>query len=148
MSVTEPLLMAPRRIGVCRGIVGIKPQCFVEKLQRLVTISGRIRYRVRQSAEIEVVGVELVGPLASSAFDLSAADRRLDCADNALRHPILQVEDVFQGALELTGPDMCPGLSFDELAGDTEPVRGLPNATLQHVVNAEFSGDLPDVDRL
>src|SRR5262249_52866994 len=55
-SVAEPLLMAPCRIGVCRGIVGIKPQCFVEKLQRLVAISGRIRYRVWQSAQIEVVG--------------------------------------------------------------------------------------------
>src|SRR5262249_51060228 len=29
-----------------------------------------------------------------------------------------------------------------------EPVRGLPDAALQHVVNAELSGDLPDVDSL
>ena len=74
--------------------------------------------------------------------------RRLNRADNALGEPVLEVEDVVGRALELVGPDMRGGAALDKLPGDAQPVCGLANAAFQHVADAEFRGDLADVDRL
>jgi hypothetical protein len=61
---------------------------------------------VRQSPEVEIVGVEPLGTLAACPFDFGALYRGLDRSDNALGEPILQVKDVFDRALEFVGPDM------------------------------------------
>jgi len=38
----------------------------------------------------------------------------------------------------------CSGL--DQLTGDADPVTGLANAALEHIVHAEFAADLFDID--
>ena len=105
-AAEEALLVAPGRVGMRGGVVRVEPQRLVEEAQRLVGVGRRVGVGVRQRPEIEIVGVEPVGPLAARPLDLGAPQRRLDRADDALGQPVLQVEDVFDRALELVGPDM------------------------------------------
>ena len=51
---------------------------------------------VRESAQIQIIGVETIGPLASRALDLGLAKRRLDDTSGANRDLVLELENVLQ----------------------------------------------------
>src|SRR5690606_4435075 len=76
---------------------------------------------VGQSAEVEVIGADVVGRLHPRLLDLLEPDAWLDRADHALGHLVLQVEDVTHIALEPIGPDMVPADCVHQLSHDTDP---------------------------
>ena len=114
--------------------------------QRLVDGLPGPRCRLRHAAQIVVVGVEALGRLALGALDLRLLELWRDRADDALGHPVLQLEDVLERAVEAVGPEMGAGRRIDELAGDAHAVRGLAHAAFEHVAHAELAADLPHVD--
>ena len=105
-AAKEPLFMGPRCIGMGDSVFRIEPQRLAKQAQRLVSGRGRVRISVWQRLQVEIVGIEPVGPLAARSLDLGAPYRWLDRTDNALGEPVLQVEDVFDCAVEFVGPDM------------------------------------------
>ena len=77
----------------------------------------------RHAAQEVVVGVEALGRLALGALDLGLLEPRRDRADHARGHPVLQVEDVGELAVEPVGPQMRAGRRVDQLAGDAHAAR-------------------------
>ena len=73
----------------------------------LVCLAWHVYAKVRNRAQIEIVGVETVGPLALGGLDLGVLQIRLDCADDAQRDLVLQFEDVIERAIVALGPKMC-----------------------------------------
>ena len=72
------------------------------------------------------------GRLLPRPLDLGPPERRFEGADDAFGQPVLQVENVFEGALEFFGPDVRPRRRIDELAGDAHALaalRTLPSST-------------------
>ena len=99
------LLAAPGGGGVGRQKAGIERERPLEARERAVAVAGRVRERVGERLEVEVVGIEAFGPLAACPVDLGAADRGLDQSDDGLGQTVLQVEDICVGAVEAAGPE-------------------------------------------
>ena len=78
---------------------------------------------MRQSPQVEVVGVEAFGPLALRAFDLGATEIGLEDADDVLRELVLKIEHVFDGAVVATAEDVRSCLGFDQLPGNAQTLR-------------------------
>jgi hypothetical protein len=70
---------------------------------------------VGQSAQHEVVGVEIFWPLALDAFDLGRAQTWLDCTDRAQGDLVLQCENVVERTVVVLGPDIRAAYALDEL---------------------------------
>ena len=110
---------------------------------------GLIRVGMRQRPEVEIVGVEPVGPLAPRSLDLRPTAR-----EGSMAPTMLSVSRSCRSKMSSTAPSnlsaqtcvaCCP---LDQLPGDAQPVCGPPHAALQHIADAEFLGDLADVHRL
>ena len=130
------------------GIVGIELQRLFEEAHADRGVFRHDRREMRQCAQIEVIGVEAFGPLALRALDLGATKIRLDDSDDARGDLVLQIEHVFERAVELVGPKMRAGLGLDQLGRDAQPAARLAHAALQHIAHAKLAPDLPDIDRL
>ena len=88
--------------------------------------------RERRRAQHKVVGVEIIGPFALDALNFGLTQARLDRGNHTRRQFVLQREDVVERSVVTIGPDVAPGLRFDELAGDAHAVRllrTLPSST-------------------
>ena len=86
---------------------------------------SRRRNPVREGAQVEVVGGQIMGRSGGRAADLGGLQRRFDDADNAYRHLVLKLEHVFERAVEPVGPKMRAGEGIDQLRGDAHPVPAL-----------------------
>jgi hypothetical protein len=121
---------------------------FAEQGQRFVRILGHRREGIGQGAQIEVIGIEAVGPLAPRAFDLGVTERRLDHPRNADGDVILQFEHIFELTVEAVGPEMRPAQRVDQLRRDAHPVSALSHRAFEHVADAELAADLLHIDGL
>ena len=108
-----PLLMAPGDHCVRGGKIGLQLDRLAEQRQRLVRILRHRSDSVGQSAQIEVIGIEAVGPLASRAVDLALPERRLDDTGDIDGDLVLKLENVFERAVEAVGPEMRAGCRVD-----------------------------------
>jgi len=81
--------MAPGDEPMNDGVVRLQAERLLQHGKRLVSISGHRGCGERQRAEIEIVGIEVVGPLAPGALDFGSPQGRLDGADHAHRHLVL-----------------------------------------------------------
>ena len=61
---------------------------------------------------------------------------------------VLQVEDVFQQAVEAVGPQMRPGFRLDQSRADAHPTAALPDRAFEHIAHAQFPADAVHIDRL
>src|SRR6266849_3114034 len=73
---------------------------------------------------------------------------RLDDAGDARRHLVLEVEDIFERAVEAVGPEMRAGFSFDQLHADAHPPTALPDRAFENVADTQLATDALYVDRL
>ncbi|MGY4282461.1 hypothetical protein ACVWXO_001681 [Bradyrhizobium sp. LM2.7] len=78
---------------------------------------------------------------------LRRMDLRLDRRGDRIGDLVLHGEDVDELAVVTFGPEMAAGGGVVELRGDAHAVVRLAHAALDDVADAEFLGDLPDVDR-
>src|SRR5262249_16190263 len=100
------------------------------------------------SAQKVVVSVEALGWLPSRALDLGLFEFGCNRADHARRHLVLKLEDVFNDAVKMVGPEMAASRGIDELAADAQAVPRLAAAAFQHVADTELSAHLPYIERL
>src|SRR5215510_1514339 len=89
-----------------------------------------------------VVSVEALGWFAPGTYDLGLLQFWRDCGDNSLRHSVLQVKNVFEGAIETIRPQMRSVGGIYKLRGDTHPVRSFPHAAFKDVAHSKFAPDL------
>jgi hypothetical protein len=94
-----------------------------------------------------VIGLQVGSGFALGPLNFGIEEFRLDCHYHAVRHLILQIENVSHLAVEPIGPYVRAVCGVDQLAGDTHSVAGLANATFQYVADPERTPYLPDVRR-
>src|SRR5215470_8180962 len=63
---------------------------------------------------------------------------RLDDTGDAHGHLVLEVEDIFQLALETIGPQMRAGIRVNQLSRDADAIAALTYRTLEHVTHTQF----------
>ena len=115
--------------------------------QRFVDPGPAPLIEVGDAPHVAQVGIRALGRPALGPLDLGAPHLRLDRADNLLRHPILEIEQVFDLALEAIRPDMRHRRGIDELRGDANARAHPANAAFEHIAHAELAADLLHVDR-
>jgi hypothetical protein len=74
--------------------------------------------------------------------------RRLDDPGDGGGNLVLQVEHVFQGAVEAVGPEMRADFRVDQLRSDADPAAAFADRAFQHIADAEFPPDPLHIDRL
>src|SRR5271165_6735763 len=103
--------------------------------------------KLREGAQIEIVGIEALGRLAGRPLDFRLAELRFNRADDAARYLVLQLEDVVEHAVEAVCPDVSPSRRVDQLAGNAHTVTGLADASFEHIAHPEFTSDLAQIGR-
>src|SRR4029077_10047398 len=74
-------LMAQSRCGLRRGVIRLERKGSVKQRERLIRPNRHIDASMRQGAQIEIVGVEVVRSLAFGPLDLGVKQARLDRTD-------------------------------------------------------------------
>src|SRR5215813_4672655 len=100
------------------------------------------------SAQEVVVSVEALGRLALGALDLGLLQPRRDRTHHARGHLVLQVEHVFENAIEAIRPNVTAGHRIDELPGNAHARSTLAHATFEHIAHPQLATDLLHVNGL
>lgn len=111
-------------------------------------MSGRVLRIVGcKGFQIEVIGIDAESRFHMRPSDFCPRNGRLNRAHYSSCDFILEIEYIFQGAVDLVRPKMCTGNRLDELTSDTHPPARLAHATFQHITNAKFAPHLLYVHR-
>jgi len=102
---------------------------------------------LRESAQVQIVGVEAAGRLPLCPLDLGKAQPRFDRAGDTRCYLVLKLENAVEGAVNAVCPDVSAGRRVDKLGSDAYPVAALADAAFEHVAHAQFAADLLQVDR-
>src|SRR5258706_921721 len=97
---------------------------------------------MRQSVEIEIIGVEVFDRPASGALDLHFAEGQLDRPDNASGNLVLELENVLQVPIEPFRPQVGAGRGVDHLASNAHPGSRPADPTFQHEAHTDLLGHL------
>ena len=106
------------------------------------------RAPVWQCAEIEVVSGEVVGWPCGRPADFGRLQGRLDDAGAGDRNLVLQIEDIFERAVEAVGPEMRTRFRLDQLCRDANPPARLAYGAFEDIAHSELASDLLHVYRL
>ena len=139
-------LMAPGDQSVGGSVVRVQLERVLQKPLGDPGVRRDHRHHARQSAQIEVIGVEVFGTLSLGAFNLRLLQARLNDADHFFGDLILQVENLLQFSVVSVGPKMRTGFGFEQLGGDAHAVPRLANSPLQHIAHAQLTPNLPHID--
>src|SRR5437016_3264798 len=104
----EATQMTIRRKAVGSAVAWIKIQRLIEERDSLGGLLGGKSPRKRQGAEVKVVRFEAFGRLAFGSLNLSLFQPGCDRTHHACSYPVLQIENVLEGALEAVRPDKGP----------------------------------------
>src|SRR5258708_1205380 len=132
-----------KRLGKC--VIWIEGNRLLGIFDRGVNACACVQGKLLQGSEIVVIGIEITGWLGARTIDLGLIDTGFDGADHALGHRVLQLEHVFQRAVEFLRPKMSVGGRLDQLPGDTEATGGLAHAALKYIADTQFPAALLDV---
>src|ERR1700731_3618988 len=104
-----------------RAVLRVTTNRLFEQSQRLsyLPVGGRIH---RKGAQIGVVGGEIARRAAGRRGGFGGLQRWLDDPGNRSRDLVLEVEHIFERAVEMVGPEMCPGFGLYQLRADANPV--------------------------
>src|ERR1700730_7470144 len=102
----------------------------------------------RIGAQVQVVGGEIACWSPGRTSSLGRLHGWLDDSGDPDCDLILQVENIFQGAVETVGPEMRAGFRLDQLRGNPHATGGLAYRAFQHVTNAQFAGYPLHIDGL
>jgi hypothetical protein len=103
---------------------------------------------LRQCAQVEVVGVEVLGRLAAGPVGFAEAHSWLNGADDARCDLILQFEDIVEAAVEAVGAQERAGRGVDQLSGDADAGAGLPDRAFEYVAHPQLARHLLHINRL
>src|SRR5271166_5552064 len=130
------LLPTPRCEGVGERIAGIGLEHQPEQTQRLLIVFRGFGKRRWYRATDQIIDVLARLRLAPGALDLGAAQHRTDRADQTFGDLVLQIERVFERAVEALVPQMFSARHLDKLAADANPIAGLSETPLDHIAEA------------
>jgi hypothetical protein len=103
---------------------------------------------VTQCPQIEVERGEIAGRPLGRARGLCCLQFRLDNAGDAGGYFVLEVEHVFEEAVEAVGPEMRAGTCVDQLRGDTHATPRFAHRAFEDIAHTQLAADLVDVEWL
>ena len=106
------------RQGKRDRVAGLLRNRAVEEFEASGVVVGPRRVDFLERPQIEIVGIETLGPLSSRSIDLGPLYFGLDHRHHALGDAVLHVEHVFDGSVEIVGPEMSPVRAVEKLGGD------------------------------
>ena len=80
------------------------------------------------------VAVEFLGLAIDGRHPAQVVER--NCADDARRYLVLQIEDAAEGAVEAVGRKVRARRRIDEPCGNADPIVGLLQAPFQDIAHA------------
>src|SRR6516165_4003600 len=104
--------------------VGIEQQRLFEQAVGRLAIGRSALVYVPEAALAIIPGAHVLRPLRDNALAFGAGQRWLDRGGDTRGDVVLHREDVSQIAVVTLGPEMGPGGSIDQLAGDTHTLPG------------------------
>src|SRR5207248_234784 len=117
-AVNDGPEMAVRRPGERRPVMWIDRDRLFEQSQGHENSLFRYRKIARKPTQVEIVGSEVGGRPRGGALHLGGLQSRLDDPGDADSDLVLQLEYIFQRAVEAVGPQMSAGQRIDQLGGD------------------------------
>src|SRR4051812_16371579 len=108
------MIHAQRGLCICGGEVRIERKCFPEERYRFLTLCGTFVAPYGYAAQIIVVSVPTLRRLAFDLLGSVLNEPRSDCARDARRYHILQIEYVVHFAFEFVGPKVRTRRGFNE----------------------------------
>src|SRR5262249_35434010 len=126
-------------IGRCvRGISGDGALEIVDRFSR----AGLSRLFAKKTATQGVLIRREGGGWGSTRDCSAAAQGGTEGFRNRHGHVRLNADHIRGLTVVALGPELRLGLGLDELSRNAQPIAGLSDAALEHVVHAEFSADL------
>src|SRR5215207_1089849 len=107
---------------------------------------SRVTVKGRHAAQVAVVGVQAFRRLALDSFDFRLFQLRPYRTHHARGHLVLQIEDIFNLAVETINPQVGTGRGIDELARNAHAVARLTYAAFENVAHPELASHLFYVD--
>ena len=83
-----------------------------------------VREAVWERPQVKIIGGEVVRPTIGCAADLCGLQGRFNDASHIDRHLVLQLENIFKGAIETVSPQMRVSFSLDQLRRNAHLVTG------------------------
>src|SRR5262245_35520581 len=93
------------------------------------------------------IRVETLGRLAFGALDLGLLQLRRNRSHHARRDPVLQIESIFQSALEAVRPDMRSRCRIYELTDDAYSICSFAHTAFEHVADPKLPTGLFHIHR-
>ena len=119
----------------------------MKPFERFLAVARHGDLRVGQSAQIQIVSVQIFRTLSLGTLNLGLAQAWLDSADDAQRDLVLKCEDVTERPVISLSPDVSTARRFNKLASDTDAIAGFTQTAFEHVPDTKFSASLLYVDR-
>jgi hypothetical protein len=129
-------------------IVGVDGDCPLQQLLRGDIVLPGHPPVVRQGPHHQVPCIQALRRLAPGAKIFRGIDLRLDRRDDGLRDLVLDREHIGKITVVAFRPDMAAGGHVVELRRDAHALAQFAHAALEHIADAEFLGDLLDVNGL
>ena len=118
--------------GVGQRELGVERDRVLEHLQRELQVLARDPPRVALAAQVEVVGLQVLGRLRRERLLLLRRERDAQRLGDLARDLVLHLEDVLHLAVVALGPEREVGLRVHELRVDPQPGAGPAEAAGQH----------------
>src|SRR5262249_1151848 len=146
-TVNQQPVTAKRGPGESGPIVRVARDRLLQQTKRFRELSCR-RPDHRMSAQVEIVGSEVVRRTTAGTGGFRLLQGGLDDASDARSDLVLKVEDIFEPAVEMIGPQMRPGARVYQLTGDAHPITALAHRAFEHITNTQLAADPLHVDVL
>src|SRR6478736_1062247 len=127
----EKTMMAHRCVCVRKRVSGIQRECPFQMDQRLCNLRRHPRIDVGLSLQNQVIGIKVIGPLASYTFGFGPAQARLYGADHVQGDLVLKRKNIIERAFKSLGPQMPSRFCLYHLGGDADTTAILTYASLE-----------------
>ncbi len=158
MSAVAPDRVASVVVVVLRADVGdrrvgqrelrVERHRVLQHLQRELQILARHPAGVALAAQVQVVGLQVVGRLGGDRLLLLRGERDAQRLGDLARDLVLHLEDVLHLAVVALRPEREVGARVDQLGVDAQAVAGAAQAAGEHVRGAQLLADLRRRDLL
>src|SRR4051812_22379904 len=101
-----------------------------------------------ETSKIAIVGAKVSSRFAPGTVHFGLLETRRKGCNDPLRDLVLQLEYIFEGAIEAIRPNVCTRDCVDQLTGNPQSATGLTHTAFEHIPHTEFSAHLSHIGRL
>lgn len=134
------------RVGRAEG--GIELDRLAKQILGAAKIFFALTIGVVHAPLIKIPRIEAVDGLCAGPFDFGFSQFWMHGAHDGGRDLVLKLKYVLQITVVALHPQVFAGGALDQLGGYANPITGLAHAALQHIVDTQILGDVPDVGGL